>query len=88
MAYVTCPWCLTPQMVGDDAPGYQCLTCYGEIGFITCSECDFIQTVSKQWSAFICGRCDATIQLPRRWGYAPGAKAYRVQGAGQSWPKL
>jgi hypothetical protein len=88
MAYLTCPWCLTPQLVADDAPGYQCFTCYGEIGFYACPECTFVQTVNKKWTAFICGKCESVIELPRRWGYVAGAKAYLVRGAGESWPKL
>jgi hypothetical protein len=80
------PVVLTPSS-SDEVP-VQCFTCYGEIAFTTCPECGFIQTVSKKWSAFTCGRCEATIELPRRWGYVPGAQAHRVQGAGQSWPKL
>ena len=88
MAYLTCPWCLTPQLVGDDAPGYQCFTCAAEVKFFECPECHLVQTVSKRWSVFICGNCDTTLDLPRRWGYAPGAKAYLVRGSGQSWPKL
>jgi hypothetical protein len=27
-------------------------------------------------------------ELPRRWGYEAGAIAAKVQGTGQSWPKL
>ena len=88
MAYLTCPWCLTPQMVGEDSDYYQCFTCYGEIQFFVCPDCGFIQTVNKKWARFICSNCDSVVELPRRWGYAPGAQAYRVQGAGLSWPKL
>lgn len=88
MAYVTCPWCLTPQLVGDDVGGYQCYTCYGEIRFFACPECGFRQTVSKKWTAFACGRCEAKVELPRRWGYSVTATAREIQGAGGSWPKL
>jgi len=88
MAYVTCPWCLTPQHVADEDSGYQCFTCAAEIRFFKCPECGFVQTVNKMWTVFICGRCEATLDLPRRWGYLPGARASLVEGAGQSWPKL
>jgi hypothetical protein len=88
MAYLTCPWCNTPQLVADEAPGYQCFTCYGEIMFFDCPECGYVQTVSKRWTKCICGRCDQVLDLPRRWGYVAGARAIRVEGAAQTWPKL
>ncbi len=87
MAYLTCPWCLTPQLVGDDVIGYQCFTCYAEIRFFTCPECGLTQTVSKRWKAFTCGQCGSKLELPHRWSYANAAKAAGVRGAGQSWPK-
>ncbi|MGZ8513212.1 MAG: hypothetical protein ACXWWL_07215 [Candidatus Limnocylindria bacterium] len=88
MAYLTCPWCLTPQLVADDAAGYQCFTCYAEVMFFSCPECSLVQTVSKKWARFICANCDAVLQLPRRWGYSSDAKAYLVKATGHSWPKL
>lgn len=88
MAYLTCPWCLTPQMVGEDADYYQCFTCYGEIRFTTCPECGFRQTVSKKWTVFTCGNCEAKVELPRRWSYAASTKAREVEGNGRSWPEL
>ena len=87
MAYLTCPWCLTPQMVADEVPGYQCFTCYAEVRFFECPECHLVQTVNQRWTVFTCGNCDARVELPRRWGYVPGASAHRVRGAGQSWPR-
>jgi hypothetical protein len=88
VAYLTCPWCLTPQLVADEASGYRCFTCSAEIAFVTCSSCGFVQTVSKRWTRYTCGRCQAVGELPRRWGYEAGSIAAKVQGTGQSWPKL
>ena len=86
MAYLTCPWCLAPQMVGDDAPGYRCLSCYAEIRFFECPMCHLVQTVNQRWTVFSCGGCGDKVDLPRRWGFMPGAKAGLVRGAGQAWP--
>ena len=88
MAYLTCPWCLTPQLVDDDAITYRCFTCYAEVGFFACSECGLTQTVNKRWKAFTCGRCEAKVDLPRRWSYGSAARAFRVRGSGQGWPKM
>jgi hypothetical protein len=88
MAYLTCPWCLTPQLIADDAAEYQCFTCYGEIRFFKCPECDTVQTVNKRWRSFTCGHCDRKIDLPPRWGYAKSATAMRVTDTGQPYPKL
>jgi len=88
VAYLACPWCLTPQLVADDSIAYRCFTCYGEIAFYPCPECAFPQTVNKKWVAFSCGKCDAKVTLPRRWSYADAAKAYQVKGMGKSWPPM
>ncbi len=87
MAYVTCPACLTPQQVGDEESGYRCFTCAHEIQFFACPHCGLVQTVSKRWTRFVCSRCEKDVDLPRRWGYVPGAVARRVEGAGHSWPR-
>jgi hypothetical protein len=88
MAYLTCPWCLTPQLVADEVGGYQCFTCSAEIMFYRCPECAFVQTVNKKWTKFICGNCEQVLELPRRWGYMSTARAVLVKGTGQSWPKI
>ena len=88
MAYLTCPWCLTPQLVADDVISYQCFTCYGEIGFFPCPVCGTPQTVSKKWSAFQCGKCGSHVELPRRWSYASASKAMFVRVTGKSWPPI
>lgn len=88
MAYLTCPWCLTPQLVADDASSYRCFTCYAEIGFFPCPGCGLVQTVSKRWTRFTCSGCEAVVDLPRRWGYSAEATAGRVGAAGKAWPKL
>lgn len=33
MAYPTCPWSLTPQLIADEAPEYGCSTCNTEVRF-------------------------------------------------------
>jgi len=88
MAYLTCPWCLTPQLIADEAPEYRCFTCAGEIRFFECPRCSTIQTVSKRWRAFTCGSCDAKIDLPYQWSYANSSKAMFVQATGKAWPPL
>jgi hypothetical protein len=88
MAYLTCPWCLTPQQVADESIEYRCFSCAGEIGFFTCPHCDLSQTVHKRWAAFTCSNCDRKVDLPRRWSYAVGARAVRVKAAGFPYPKI
>ena len=56
MAYLTCPWCLTPQLIADEAPEYRCYTCAAEVRFFKCPNCSLVQTVSKQWRMFTCGK--------------------------------
>jgi hypothetical protein len=88
MAYPTCPWCLTPQMVADENDSYTCLTCSCDVRFFECPRCGLRQTVNKQWSAFTCSDCEAKVDLPRRWAYSTSTKAGRVEGVGQPWPKF
>jgi hypothetical protein len=88
MAYVTCPWCMTPQLVGDEADGYQCLTCYGDVRFFTCPQCGYKQTVSKKWTAFTCSHCEAKVDLPHRWSYAGATRARQVEGVAYPWPRF
>ncbi len=88
MAYITCPWCLTPQLVVDESNGFHCFTCAADVGFIRCSSCSFVQSVSKRWRAYICSECRAKIDLPHRWGYDATATATKVKGTGRSWPEL
>jgi hypothetical protein len=88
VAYVTCPWCLTPQLVGDENDSYQCLTCYGEVRFFTCPSCAYRQSVSKRWTAFTCSKCETKVDLPRRWSFAGSTRARQVQGVGYPWPRF
>ncbi len=88
MAYLTCPWCLTPQMVAEQADHYQCFTCYAEIRFAACANCGFKQTVNKKWTVYTCGNCESKGELPRRWSFAASTKAREVEGSGASWPRL
>lgn len=88
MAYPTCPWCLTPQLIADEAAEYRCFTCYAEVRFFECPNCSLVQSVSKRWTAFTCGKCDRKVDLPFRWGYADAAKAMGARGTGHPYPKL
>jgi hypothetical protein len=88
VAYVTCPWCMTPQLVGDEEDGYRCVTCFGDMRFHTCPDCGFRQTVSEKWTAFTCGNCERKVDLPRRQTFADATRARQVQGIGHPWPRL
>lgn len=88
MAYITCPWCLMPQMVADEVNEYHCFTCAADVGFIRCTECSLVQAVNKKWRAFTCSNCQAKVDLPYRWGYDATATATKVKGTGRSWPEL
>jgi hypothetical protein len=88
MAFLTCPWCLSPQQVAEGANEYQCYTCYGEIRFFKCPHCELVQTVHKRWTAFTCEQCERKVDLPRRWGYDVSTRAALVRGTGQPYPKL
>jgi hypothetical protein len=88
MAYLTCPWCRTPQLIADDAAEYQCFTCYGEIRFFECPNCTTVQTVNKRWKAFTCGKCEQKVDLPYRWGYAEASKALRVRATAHPFPRF
>lgn len=88
MAYLTCPWCLTPQMIADEAYEYRCFTCFAEIRFSTCPECKLVQTVNKGWRAYECSKCRAQVELPLQWRFADSSKAMWVRGTGKPWPPL
>ena len=85
---LTCPWCPTPQLIADEAPEYRCYTCNADVRFFKCPNCSLVQTVSKQWRMFTCGKCDTKQDLPFRWGYDRASTAVRVEGTGKSWPPL
>jgi hypothetical protein len=88
VAYLVCPWCLVPQQVDDSSPGYQCITCYGEVKFFRCPHCQLAQTVNSRWTAFTCQGCEEKVDLPRRWGFTGELKAGKVEGTGQAYPKF
>lgn len=88
MAYLTCPWCLTPQLIADEAAEYRCYTCAAEVRFFQCPNCQAVQSVNKRWRAFTCGKCNTKVDLPYRWGYDRTATAIRVEVTGKSWPPL
>ena len=76
------------QHVDDRSPGYQCLTCYGQVRFFKCPHCDLVQTVNERWEAFTCEKCEEKVDLPRRWAYDPAARAILVEGTGHPYPRL
>ena len=89
MAYLTCPDCMMPNHVGDDAIKYHCFSCSAEIVFESCVECHFQQAIPARWQvAFTCGRCGARCDIPRRRMYSTSTKALRVVGYGYVYPKL
>jgi primosomal protein N' len=70
---------------GRGAREYRCYTCNAEVRFFKCPNCSLVQTVSKQWRMFTCGKCDTKQDLPFRWGYDRASTAMRVEGMGKSW---
>ncbi len=89
MAYLTCPDCMVPSPVADDAPRYLCFSCYAEIFFQTCPECGFKQAIPGRWrEAFTCGKCGGKVSIPYRRSWANSTKAKDVQGYGYVYPKF
>lgn len=89
MAYLTCPDCMMPNSVGDDAIKYACMSCYAEIVFETCHACAFKQSIPSRWmTAYTCGYCEAKNELPRRRMYSTSTKAIGVRGYGYVYPKM
>ena len=89
MAYLTCPDCMMPNPVADDARKYTCFTCAAEIVFETCAECGFKQSIPARWQgAFTCGHCGAKCEIPRQRFYSAGTRADGVQGYGYVYPRL
>ena len=80
---------MMPNNVSDDAATYRCFSCFAEIVFETCSECDYQQAIPSRWfGAFTCGRCMAKVDLPHRRLYSTSTKAMAVQGYGYVYPKF
>lgn len=78
-----------PQHVGDDAVSYTCFTCYAEVRFYTCPDCNFTQGVAKRWGrAFTCGACERRVEMPHAIPYTQAVKAIRVEGTGYPYPKI
>ncbi len=88
MAYPTCPGCLVPQQVGDDAISFGCFYCYQEIRFHTCPRCMLAQSVVASWAAFTCSNCGGKVDLPRSVPFQEATKASRVDAVGNPWPPL
>jgi predicted RNA-binding Zn-ribbon protein involved in translation (DUF1610 family) len=89
VTYLTCPDCLIPSAVADDAVRFLCFSCYAQIVFERCTSCDFTQSIPSRWQrAFTCGRCGSKVDIPRQRFYSSSAKARTVQGHGHIYPKL
>lgn len=89
MAYLTCPDCMMPNNVGDDAVRYHCFSCSAEIIFETCADCGYEQAVPARWQvAFTCGQCRTRCILPRQRFYSSSTKAKKVRGYAYVYPKL
>jgi len=88
MAYLTCPDCMMPNPVADDAVKTTCFSCFAEIVFETCTECGFQQSIPKRFQdGFTCGRCSARVLIPYARIYSTSTKAMRVQGYGYTYPR-
>jgi hypothetical protein len=89
VAYLTCPDCMMPNHVGDDAIKYRCFSCFAEIVFETCTSCEFQQSIPAGWTgSFVCGRCRARVEIPRQRFYSSSTKAIGVKGYGYVYPTL
>jgi len=89
VAYLTCPDCMMPNVVGDEAIEYHCFSCSAKIVFETCKECGYQQAIPARWQeAFTCGFCGEKCDIPRRRMYSTSAKAQKVKGYGYVYPKL
>jgi len=89
MAYLTCPDCRSPNPVADDSSKYMCFTCFAEIIFESCPECDFKQAIPKRWQrAFTCGECGGRVEIPRTRTFTTSTRAVHVQGYGYTWPRM
>jgi len=89
VAYLTCPDCMMPSPVGDDAVAFRCTSCFIEVVFETCADCGFRQSIPSRWhTAYTCGKCSAKCLLPRRRMYATSTKAFGVEGYGYTYPRF
>jgi ribosomal protein S27E len=88
MAYLTCPDCMMPNPVADDAVKATCFSCYAEIVFETCPDCGYEQSILRRLQrAFTCGRCSARVAIPYARLYSTSTKAMVVQGYGYAYPR-
>ena len=88
MAYLTCPDCLMPNPVADDAVKTTCFSCFAEIVFETCPDCGYQQSIPKRLQgAFTCGRCSARVPIAYSRPYSTTTKAMVVQGHGYAYPR-
>ena len=89
MAYLTCPDCMSPSPVADDAVKYLCFSCYAEIAFHECPGCGYRQSIPTRWQrAFTCGKCEKKVDIPHRRTFTTSSKAKQVQGYGYIYPKF
>jgi hypothetical protein len=89
VAYLTCPDCMMPSPVGDDAVKFRCMSCWVEIVFETCNECGFRQSIPSRWhTAFTCAKCNSRCDIPRFRLYSTSTKAFGVEGYGYVYPRV
>jgi hypothetical protein len=89
VAYLTCPDCMMPNPVADDAVHYSCFSCFSRVVFETCPECGFQQAIPARWqNAFTCGKCEERVPIPRTRLYSTSTKAMAVKGYGYVYPKF
>ncbi|HEX6845144.1 MAG TPA: hypothetical protein VF235_08530 [Actinomycetota bacterium] len=89
MAYLTCPDCMMPNVVADDAIHYWCFSCSAQVIFEGCKRCGYQQAIPARWQvAFTCGQCETRVEIPRQRFYSTSAKAAKVKGYGYVYPKL
>jgi hypothetical protein len=89
MAYLTCPDCMMPNPVGDEAIAYRCFACFSEVVFETCRACGYQQSIPARWvAAFACGKCGEKVGIPYRRLYSTSTKARWVQGYGYLYPRV
>ena len=89
MAYLTCPDCMMPNPVGDDAVKYACFTCFAEIIFETCPGVRVPAggplSVARRLR---CGHCSQRVEIPRQRFFATSTRAKQVEGFGYMYPRM
>ena len=88
MAYLTCPDCMMPNPVGDDAVKYACFSCFAQIIFETCPDCSYPAGDPVAMAAGVHLRSLlAAGEIPRERFFATSTKAREVEGLGYTYPR-